>query len=863
MSRTLRALVAPLLALPLFPLTAVATSAQPARSFDLQAHRGGLGLTVESTLPAFAKALETGVSTLELDVQVTQDQVAVVTHDRQVSGQKCQDTAPATPGDPEYPYVGKYVNTLTLAQVKTLDCGSLRLAAHPEQERHPGERMPTLTQVLDLVDHYKARDVMLNIETKVEAGDPAETAPREQFVQEVASDVRAAGLVEQVTIQSFDWGALMRMAEVEPRFPLVALTNRDFLQVDQPGASPWLGGIDIDDHADSVVKAASSFGADAISPVHGFPQNGSITDPGYRPYVTEAMVDEAHAAGLDVVPWTVDDRPTMSSLIDKGVDGLITDYPDRLRTVMADHGLRLPRAYAAPRRTDVEPLPHAHAHNDYEHPRPLHDALAHGFTSVEADVWLVDGKLLVAHDREDVDPTRTLESLYLDPLVDRVRNEGGDVYRGHDGVFQLLVDVKSEAGPTYTAVHEALAKHKRIMTTFRDGTVKQDAVTAVISGNRDLPAMQAQRERYAGYDGRMGDLTSGLPASDLPLLSDNWTKHFTWQGDGPMPDDQRSKLHDIVDRAHAAGYRVRFWATPDTPGAARDAVWDELLDAGVDHLNTDDLAGLEAYLRARETQPAAAHPVARTAPVVATPAASASPGDRGTPYTMLQMNLCLSGLAGCYGRTAYPMVVDEAVRTIESEDAEAVSLNEACSGDADEIARRTGYQVRFATVIYRGAPLSCVRPEGRGVFGNAVLTKEKIVSSRDQAFTSQAGVEERRWICATTVRDVTACSAHLGTRGGTEAQRANDEQCAELTSVLATYADRGATVFGGDVNRQESCAPDGSWTVTDAEAAQASGIQHVYGSAALASPHGTVVPASYTDHDYLSVDARLAPRSRR
>ena len=515
---------------------------------------------------------------------------------------------------------------------------------------------------------------------------------------------------------------------------------------------------------------------------------------------------------------------------------------------------------ATPRPADVSPLPQAHAHNDYEHARPLRDALSHGFTSVEADVWLVDGELLVAHDREDVVPGRTLESLYLDPLVERARRQGGAVYRGYDGVFQLLVDVKSEAGPTYAAVHRALAEHRRIMTTFRDGRVHQDAVTAVISGNRDLAAMQAQRVRYAGFDGRMTDLASGLPASDLPLLSDNWTKQFTWQGVGPMPEDQRAKLHDIVDRAHAAGYRVRFWATPDAPGPARDAVWDELLDAGVDHLNTDDLAGLEAFLRARRAEPATAGAAARPA---ATTDTVAVPAGRGTPYTMLQMNLCLSGVAGCYGRTAYPSVVDEAVRTITAQDAEGVSLNEACSDDAEEIARRTGYQVRFATVIYRGAPLPCVRPEGRGVFGNAVLTQERITSSRDQAFASQAGVEERRWICATTVRDVTVCSTHLSTRGSADAQRANDEQCAELGSVLGSYAERGATVFGGDVNRQQSCAPAGSWTETDSAASQAPGIQHVYGSAELASPSSRVVPATYTDHDYLRADARLAPRSGR
>lgn len=616
MSRIPRLALAPLLAVPLIAFAPTpATALPPERAFDLQAHRGGLGLTVESTVPAFAEALELGVSTLELDVQITEDRVAVVTHDRRVSGQKCRDTSPAVPGDPEFPYVGKYVNTLTLPQVKTLDCGSQRLAAHPGQELHPGERMPTLAQVLDLVNAYKAKQVGLNIETKVEAGAPAETAPREQFVEEVVADVRAADLVDQVTIQSFDWAALMRMAEVEPRFPLIALTNRDFLQVDQPGASPWLGGLDIDDFDDSLVAAAASFGAAGISPVHGFPQDGRVTDPGYQPYVTTAMVDEAHAAGLAVVPWTVDDEPTMAALMDKGVDGMITDYPDRLRELMVERGLRLPRAYDAPRRTSVQPLPQAHAHNDYEHARPLHDALSHGFTSVEADVWLVDGELLVAHDLADVDPSQTLESLYLDPLVDRVRREGGQVYRGHDDVFQLLIDVKSAAGPTYAAVHDALAEHKRIMTTFRRGTVKPDAVTAVISGNRDLPAMQAQRTRYAGYDGRIGDLASGLPASDLPLLSDNWTKLFTWQGVGPMPETERTRLHDIVDRAHAAGYRIRFWATPDAAGAARDAVWNELLDASVDHVNTDDLASLEAFLRARSSEATAGEATAGAMPV--------------------------------------------------------------------------------------------------------------------------------------------------------------------------------------------------------------------------------------------------------
>jgi glycerophosphoryl diester phosphodiesterase len=314
--------------------------------FDLQAHRGGLGLVVESTLASFANGLETGVSTLEMDVQVTRDGQAVITHDRQVSGKKCVDTGPAYAGDPSYPYVGKYVVHLTLAQVRTLDCGSRTLPEFPGQRPSPGARMPLLTEVFDLVHRYHAYGVKLNVETKVEAGAPQETAPREQFVQVVAGLVRQSRLLRQVTIESFDWGALMRMRQVEPRLPIVALTNgQQFLQVGVPGRSPWLGGIDIDDFGGDLVKAAHSFGADAISPVHGAPQDGKVTDPRYEPYTTAAMVREAHAYGIKVIPWTVDDKATIEKLMADGVDGLITDYPDRVRQVMASHGMRLPRAY--------------------------------------------------------------------------------------------------------------------------------------------------------------------------------------------------------------------------------------------------------------------------------------------------------------------------------------------------------------------------------------------------------------------------------------------------------------------------------------------------------------------------------------
>jgi glycerophosphoryl diester phosphodiesterase len=561
--------------------------------FDIQAHRGGLGLTVESTIASFSHGLELGVSTLELDVQITQDGYAVVTHDRKVDGKKCRDTAPYTPGDPEYPYVGKFINTLSLKQVKQLDCGSLPQANFPGQQPDPGARMPELRDVFTLVHRYRAYGVKLNVETKVEAGAPTETAPREQFVQVVASEIRKANIARQVTIQSFDWGSLMRMHQVMPQLPLVALDNFDFLQVGKPGKSPWLGGIDIDDFGGDPIKAVKSFGASAISPVDGFPQGGKITDPAFRPYFTEDTVKAAHKAGLKVIPWTVDDPATIKWFIDQGVDGIISDYPDRVRDVVRSVGLRLPQAYDAPA---VRALSSAHAHNDYDHRRPLQDALDRGFNSVEADVWLVDGELRVAHDLADAKPGRNLESLYLKPLADRVRQNHGQVYK-HGQDFQLLIDIKSDGPSTYAAVDQALAKYRGISTIFVNGRVREGAVTSVISGNRPLEDMKAQKVRYAGYDGRLGDLQSGRPSSLMPLVSDNWSNVFTWRGVGPMPEAEKTKLRDIVVSAHHAGYKVRFWETPDTPGAAREALWRELVAANVDYINTDDLHGLEDFLR--------------------------------------------------------------------------------------------------------------------------------------------------------------------------------------------------------------------------------------------------------------------------
>jgi hypothetical protein len=245
----------------------------------------------------------------------------------------------------------------------------------------------------------------------------------------------------------------------------------------------------------------------------------------------------------------------------------------------------------------VIPLARAHAHNDYEHRRPLLDALDHGFTSVEADVWLVGGDLLVAHDLSAARPDRTLKALYLDPLRRIIGQNGGRVYAGYGYPFTLLIDIKSDAASTYRVLHEQLRGYEPMLTVFARTSTRAGAVLVVISGNRPREIMLEQDVRYAGYDGRMTDLgTLAASQTFMPLVSDNWLLQFRWNGIGPLPDDERGKLQAIVERAHARGQRVRFWATPDAPGAATEAVWREVLRAGVDYINTDQLDELRRFL---------------------------------------------------------------------------------------------------------------------------------------------------------------------------------------------------------------------------------------------------------------------------
>src|SRR5689334_4931704 len=208
--------------------------------------------------------------------------------------------------------------------------------------------------------------------------------------------------------------------------------------------------------------------------------------------------------------------------------------PARLLLLSAAACVALSAAGQSPMKP-VTPLPRAHAHNDYEHTRPLLDALDHGFCGVEADIYLVGGKLLVAHDRKDVKPDRTLEALYLDPLRARAKANGGKVYPNGPPVW-LLIDIKSGAEETYAALDKVLAGYADILSVTRDGKFERKAVTVVVSGNRAKGTIAKQSARYAGIDGRPEDLDSDASADLVPWISANWLLTFRWQGNGSLPE---------------------------------------------------------------------------------------------------------------------------------------------------------------------------------------------------------------------------------------------------------------------------------------------------------------------------------------
>lgn len=243
--------------------------------------------------------------------------------------------------------------------------------------------------------------------------------------------------------------------------------------------------------------------------------------------------------------------------------------------------------------TAPSPLPNAHAHNDYEHERPLFEALSHGFTSVEADVHLINGELYVAHDHpSDLSQTPTLKALYLDPLARWVEQHEGQVYTDYDAPFYLMIDVKTKAVPTYEALKKLLLPYRTILHHYENGVLQPGPILIFLSGNRAIELAQQENLRLVGMDGRPSDIGKGYSSDFMPVISDNYRKHLSWRGKkkNKKPAELEA-LKKWIAEAHEEGKKVRLWATPE-----RKKVWRVLLEAGVDFLNTDQLSELQGFL---------------------------------------------------------------------------------------------------------------------------------------------------------------------------------------------------------------------------------------------------------------------------
>ena len=238
----------------------------------------------------------------------------------------------------------------------------------------------------------------------------------------------------------------------------------------------------------------------------------------------------------------------------------------------------------------ADAAPITHAHNDYLHDRPLHDALANGFHSVEADVILDNGKLLVGHTtKEAIAQQTTLEDLYLKPLRERVKTHHGSVHddKAH---FFLLIDIKTDAEQTYQLIDKQLEEYADILSVRHEGNWTLGPVTVVISGNVPHQMMINQKTCYAGIDGRPTDLDSNLDSNTMPWISTKWSSLIKWNGNGQMPQSEREKLKEYVAKAHQKSRLVRFWATPENK-----TVWKVLRDNNVDLIGTDHLEELAAF----------------------------------------------------------------------------------------------------------------------------------------------------------------------------------------------------------------------------------------------------------------------------
>jgi glycerophosphoryl diester phosphodiesterase len=316
----------------LAPAAAVAIGALSAAfgagAIDLQGHRGARGLLPENTLPSFQRALELGVTTLELDIAVTRDGVLVISHDPALNPDITRDASGRF-----LERRGPVIHTLTWAELQAYDVGRLKPGTDyarqfPDQQPVDGTRIPRLVDLFDLVKRSGDEKVRFAIETKVTPDKPEETLAPEPFARAVVDEIRKAGMAGRSQILSFDWRTLQVVQRIAPEIPTVYLSiqrRMDNIAAGSPEGSRWTAGVQYRDHG-SVPKMIKAAGGGIWSVFHND--------------LTPALLAEAKSLGLQVYVWTVNDVPTMERLIGMGIDGLITDRPDLARKLLEERGVR-------------------------------------------------------------------------------------------------------------------------------------------------------------------------------------------------------------------------------------------------------------------------------------------------------------------------------------------------------------------------------------------------------------------------------------------------------------------------------------------------------------------------------------------
>jgi hypothetical protein len=226
-----------------------------------------------------------------------------------------------------------------------------------------------------------------------------------------------------------------------------------------------------------------------------------------------------------------------------------------------------------------------HAHNDYMHPRPLFDALENGFISIEIDVFLHNNDLVVSHTATGLDKKKDIEELYLKPIQKIIKENGGHVYKDYKGPVIFMVELKSSAEPGYAKLKEILDKYKDMLAVYdHDSVIKPGPIQILITGNKPYNAVMNDKSCFATIDGDIQAVKDTKYTRVITRYSSPWSLYFTWTGKGPMPQEEKDRLDELVTEVHKRGKQIRFYAIPDKP-----AVWRMLLNAHVDWINTDKL----------------------------------------------------------------------------------------------------------------------------------------------------------------------------------------------------------------------------------------------------------------------------------